>query len=378
MRPDDALLEKWMRDYYFATEVDIGSSGVQPYTFAEVRELAGISAAELDKVSFDDSATFGGPGVRQAVADRFADGATDRVMVTHGSSEAIFLVMNALLRPGDEVIALDPSYQQLYGVAAALGCTVRRWRLRFAEAFRPDLDALRELVSDRTRVIVVNFPHNPTGVTLTPAQQRELVAVAERVGAYLVWDAAFAELTYGSRPLPDPGAWYERTVTLGTLSKAYGLPGLRLGWCLAAPPVLEECARLRDYVSLHLSPLVELVAERVLTRGDVFVGRRHALAAANRAVLTDWITDHSGLISWVPPQGGVCGFVRLDAVADVTSLCRRLARADRVLLVPGSCFDHPGFARLGFGAATSELREGLARLSRRLRAAGDASPETES
>jgi capreomycidine synthase len=377
MWPDRAFLEEWMRDYYFATDLDIGSSGVQPFTFAQIRELAGISGEELDKVVFEDSWTLGGPGVRQAVADRYAGGRTERVMVTHGSSEAIFLTMNALLGAGDEVIVLDPAYQQLYGVAAALGCPVRRWRLRFADSFRPDLDALRALVSTRTRMIVVNFPHNPTGAGLTPAEQHELVGIAADAGAYLVWDAAFAEITYDRDPLPDPGGWYPRTVSLGTLSKTYGLPGLRVGWCVAAPEVLARCARLRDYVSLHLSPLVELVAERVVRHADAIVGRRRALAVTNRALLSDWVARHRDRVEWVPPAGGVCAFVRLPQVPDVEEFCRRLARERRTLLVPGSCFGHPGFARLGFGAATDELREGLARLTDQLYPPRGAEPEEE-
>ncbi|MER7672500.1 capreomycidine synthase [Kitasatospora sp. NPDC096128] len=366
MQVDEALLEEWMRRYYFATEFDLGSSGVHPYTFAEVRALTGLTHDEMDNVGFEDSWTFGGPDVRRAVADRFAGGAVDRVMVTHGSSEAIFLSMCALLRAGDEVVVLDPAYQQLHGVATALGCTLRRWHLRFDRGFRPDLDELRELVTRRTRMIVVNFPCNPTGSTLAPQEQRELVAIAARSGCYLVWDGAFTELTYDQDPLPDPGGWYDRTVSFGTLSKAYGLPGLRVGWCLAAPEVLDRCARVRDYVSLHLSPMVELVAERVVRHGDALVGRRRDLATANRAVLAGWIAERPRQVAWVPPAGGVSSFVHLPEVADVEDFCRWLAHEHRILLVPGTCFGHQGHARLGFGAPAEELRRGLDLLGRAL------------
>jgi capreomycidine synthase len=367
MRFEDALLEGWMRDYYFDTDLDIGSSGVRPYTFAQVRELTGLTTADLDAVTFEDSWTLGGPGIRQALAGRFANGDTDRVMVTHGSSEAIFLTMSALLRPGDEVIVLDPVYQQLAGVAAALGCDLRRWRLHFDDGFRPDLAALRALVTNRTAMIVVNFPHNPTGVSLTPDQQRELVATAAEAGAYLVWDAAFAEITYDRAPLPDPGGWYPRAVTFGTLSKVYGLPGMRVGWCLAAPEILERCTAIRDYVSLHLSPLVELVAERVVRHGDRFVGPRRDQATQNRAALADWVDAHGDQVRWVPPDGGVTAFVHLPRVADVEEFCRQLARKHRVLLVPGRCFGHPRFVRLGFGASPPELTAGLDRFADQLR-----------
>lgn len=121
-------------------------------------------------------------------------------------------------------------------------------------------------------MVVVNLPHNPTGATVTPDQQRELIDLCARAGAYLVWDMAFSDLTYDGPPLPDPGLFYERAVSMGTLSKAYGLPGLRLGWCLAPPEVLERFIRIRDYLTLHLSPLVEMIAERAIRGGDLLPG----------------------------------------------------------------------------------------------------------
>jgi capreomycidine synthase len=363
-----ALLEEWMRDYYFETDIDLGSSGVQTFSLARLRELIGLDLADLDRVVFDDSQTLGGTGVRAALAQRFAGGDVDRVMVTHGSSEAIFLTMSALLRPGDEVIAVDPAYQQLYGIAESVGCHIRRWPLRFEDGFEPDLDALRALVNPRTRMVVVNFPHNPTGTSLSPERQRELVEIVADVDAHLVWDAAFAEITYDRSPLPDPGGWYDRTISYGTLSKTYGLPGLRFGWCLASPETLESCVRLRDYVSLHLSPLVELIAERVIASGDRIIEERRRLATGNLALVDAWMSRHAEYVEWVPPRGGVCAFPRFPHVRDIEDFCRRLGRERRVLLVPGTCFGLQRHARLGFGASTGELETGLARLADMLEA----------
>jgi capreomycidine synthase len=366
MKVENIPLEEWMRDYYFNTDIDIGSSGVKSLSLAQIRAMTGLQLRELDEVVFNDSLTLGGPGIRDVIGRRMADGDTDRVMVTHGSSEAIFLTMNALLRPGDEVITVDPAYQQLFATGTSIGCTLKRWPLRFEDGFRPDLAELRRLVTSSTRLVVVNFPHNPTGVSITPQEQRELVEIVAEVGAYLVWDSAFGEITYGGEPLPDPGGWYSRTVTYGTLSKTYGLPGLRVGWCLASPDVLVRCAQLRDYVSLHLSPLVELIAEHVIANGDRFASEFRPLATKNLQVLASWVNDNAEHVEWVRPQGGVCTFVRLPGVADVEAFCRQLARERKVLLVPGTCFGRQGYARLGFGAATSELEIGLACLTETL------------
>jgi len=367
-----ALLEAWMRRFYFDVDIDIGSSGVTDFSLRELRALLDLGHDELDAVTFHDSRTLGGDRLRAAIAARWAGGETACVMATHGSTEANFLAMTALLRAGDEVLVLDPSYQQLFALAQAIGCRLRRWPLRFARQFAPDLEEAKTLITPRTRMIVVNFPHNPTGATLSRAEQDELIAGAARVGAYLVWDAAFAVLTYDAPPLPDPVASYERAISFGTLSKAYGLPGLRVGWCLAAPAVLERMIGVRDYVTLHLSPLVELIASRAIERADLLAGLRLAQARQNLAALSAWMAQHREDVDWVPPRGGVSAFPRLRRTPDVTRLCERLAVEERVLLVPGACFGHPCHARLGFGGPAEQLQQGLSRLSRLLTGSGAA------
>ncbi len=358
-----ALLEDWMRDYYFDVEIDIGSSGVEDYSLSELRHLLGISAEDIDGIVFHDSRTLGGPEIRRAVADRWGGGQVERAIVTHGATEANFLVMNALLQRDDEVVVLAPLYQQLHSIAETIGCRLERWPLRFENGFAPDLDDARRLIGPRTRMVVVNFPHNPTGATMTPDQQRELIDLCARFGTYLVWDMAFADLSYDEPPLPDPGLFYERAVSMGTLSKAYGLPGLRVGWCLAHPEVLQSFIRIRDYLTLHLSPLVEMIAERAIRGGDILLEPRRAQARKNRDLVERWVIDQQGRVDWVRPAGGVSAFPRLNGVSDVVDFCRHLSRTERVLLVPGTCFGCPQHVRLGFGGSTQSLEEGLQRLS---------------
>ena len=363
MKVAPAHLEHWMRAYYFNTEVDISCSGVENFSFGELRQLFNITPDDLDRIVLHDSRTLGDPGLRTAIGNRWANGDAERVMATNGSSEANYLVMHSLLEPGDEVVVLDPSYQQLYSIAKSIGCELKHWPLRVENSFRPDLSEARHLISPKTRMIVVNFPHNPTGASLTLAEQEELIELAASAGAYLVWDAAFAELTYDGPVLPDPGERYDRAITLGTLSKAYGLPGLRVGWCLASPEVLENLVLLRDYTTLHLSPLVEYVATRAIENADVLLKPRLAQARHNLELLSAWANRHREFVSVGRPQGGVCVFMRLYNVDDVENFCRQLADEYSVLLVPGTSFGVPDHVRLGFGCSTTELTEGLSRLS---------------
>jgi capreomycidine synthase len=369
MKLSTVLLEEWMRLYYFDVEADIGSSGVESFSMLELRELLGFSQDDLDRVVLRDSDSFGGSGARDALAERWLGGRADHVLMTHGSSEALYLIMMSLLSAGDEVVVLDPCYPQHASIAAALGCRIRHWPLRFTNGFRPDLAEAREIIGPKTRMIVVNFPHNPTGATLNPVEAEELLLLAEAAGAYLVWDAAFSELTYDAPPLPDPVLCYDRVLSIGTLSKAYGLPGLRVGWCFGSPNLLRRLVETRDHITLHLSPLVELVAEQAIRKGDRIVRLRLELARRNRRLLSGWVDQHRELVDWVPPAGGVCAFVHLPTVEDVDAFCHRLAREHGTLLIPGSCFGHPRHARLGFGCTTGVLERGLSRLSQLLMSA---------
>jgi aspartate/methionine/tyrosine aminotransferase len=169
-------------------------------------------------------------------------------------------------------------------------------------------------------------------------------------------------MIYDRPPLPDPTSFSEKVISMGTLSKCFGLPGLRVGWCIAAPEVLERCIRWRDYITLHLSPLVETIAAAAISRAEVLIAPRLEQARSNLEILSAWLAERADDFAWVPPRGGVCIFPRFLPEVDVDAFCHRLAQEKKVLLVPGSCFSHPRHVRLGFGGSAASLREGLGRV----------------
>lgn len=371
MRLAPSPLEDWLRDYYFDASIDISSSGVEPYTLGAVFGLLDVDPAELTGVSLRDSRTAGVDELRELVARRYSGGDPAKVIVTHGSTEAQLLVLVATLRAGDEVVVLEPAYHTLVSTAAAIGCRIVRWWLRPEERFRPDLDELGRLVTTRTAMIVVNFPHNPTGVTLSHAEQRELVRIADHHGCALFWDGVFEDLVYDEPPLPPVSTLYERGHDFGTLSKAFGLPGLRVGWAMCPKEVIRAAVTVRDYTTLALSPVVEFIAGHVLAAPDRLLGPRLRLAAGNRAIVTAWLDEHCARVSATRPQAGVVVFPLLTGCPDTVDLCHRLLRTRGVLLVPGDCFGLPGHVRLGFGGDTDRLRLGLAALAEALPAGRD-------
>jgi capreomycidine synthase len=358
-----AKLEDWYRDNYFTTEIDISGSGVRDYTLGEARRMAGISHDELDSLLMQDSRTLGAPTLRAAIAARYPGARAEQIMVTNGSSEAIFNVMKALLAPGDEVVVMDPHYHSYLSLACIIGCEMKTWRLRYEDGFAPSLDELEGLIGDRTRMVIVNFPHNPTGASLSRDEQRRLIDITAARGAYLMWDAAFADLIYGDEKLLDFHALYDRSITVNTFSKAYGLPGLRVGWVVASPAVLEDCIRIRDFTVLFMSPLIELIAEKVIARADAFIAPRFEQARRNLATVAAWLDAHRDRFEYVAPRGGVTVFARLTGVANTDAFCSGLIASRNVLLTPGSCFGRPEFVRIGFGGAPRDLQVGLERLS---------------
>ncbi|MEU5426323.1 capreomycidine synthase [Streptomyces olivoreticuli] len=361
------VLEEWYRRQLHRAEFDISSSGVQPYSFAELRRIAGIEQEDLDRVVMDDSTSQGPQELRQAIADRYAGGRADHVMVTHGSSEAIALTLATVLEPGDRVVLPDSVYHSLGHFVRERGCAIRTLPLGLLSQGAFPESVLDEVITPGTRAVVANFPHNPTGRTLSGAGYDSFVRRVAEVGALLVWDAATAEITHGTEVLPNPAHSYPRTIAYGTFSKVFGLPGLRFGWCVAAPELIEATFALRDRTTLFLSPLVERIALHAMRAAPRLIGPRAQQARRNLALVDAWVTRHPDTVAWQRPQGGVCGLLRLPGVEDTEAFCRELLDRHGTLLVPGTAFDLPDGVRLGFGGAERELSEGLARLSDFLR-----------
>jgi capreomycidine synthase len=370
MKIPSAPLEDWLRDYYFGAEIDISSSGVQPYSMGDVRAKTGLEQCDIDALVFNDGYSLGSADVRACIAERWGSGDPQMVMTASGSSEAISAVLMALLQQGDEVIVVRPGYHLLVKFVEALGCHVKVWTLDDGADWKPQIEQLDELVTGRTRAIIVNFPHNPTGTTIGESELQTLLDHADKAGAYVLWDAAFAELTYETSPLRDISLRYDKGISFGTFSKAFGLPGLRFGWCVGPPGILADCVRLRDYTTLHVSPLVELVAYQVLKNADSFIKPRLAQAVLNRKMVREWMGSVADYVSFVLPEGGVAGFPRLNKIADTDRFCEDLYRKRGVLVVPGSCFGYPRHIRLGFGGPRDELVRGLEILSEALVDAG--------
>lgn len=370
-------LERWYVKYEFNVKYNISASCGRETTTAELLAMAGPEATEKYlSLGLDYRQNPGDPLLRAEIARQYANLSPDQIQVTTGASEAIFLLMNVLLEPGDTVIAEAPIYQSLFSVAEAIGANVKKWWLYEENGWQPDLDELSRLIDSRTRMVVINSPHSPTGSVLSRAGQRALVELAEKHGFWLVSDEVYRGIVYHPDDnLPPAADLFERAVSIGDMTKPYGLGGLRVGWIAAhARRVLSACSALRDYTTMCNSAPSEFLATVALRHKEELLGRNLAIARENLAAFEAFVEKHRGILSWVKPRGGFTAFPRYNLLGsgrvagavrttgDTMSseeFGRRLVEAKNVLLLPGSTFGAEGHFRVGFGQSQEKFNKGL-------------------
>jgi aspartate/methionine/tyrosine aminotransferase len=329
-------LEQWQSEWEHTVEYNLADSSVR---CAAVREVLGPDAVDrlLDQVLFYPQVN-GTDALRARIAGLY-DGATaDQVLVTAGASEANQILCQTLLSPGDEIVVMEPGYRQVWGIARNLGCTVKSFPLLPDDGWRPDLDALEAAVGPRTRMIAIVNPNNPTGSILTAEEAARITAIAAKAGAWLHVD----EVYRGTERLADtetPSFWggYERTVVVGSLSKAYGLAGLRVGWLVGPKALVEDAWRRHEYVVIATAGPSMLLAELALepaTRTRL-MARQRELSRRGWEGLERWIDANSDLVSAVPPAATALGFVRVHLDLSSVAVADAIRRRSSVLVAPG-------------------------------------------
>jgi aspartate/methionine/tyrosine aminotransferase len=272
--------------------------------------------------------------------------------------------MTVLLEPGDHVIATHPGYQSLYGIAEMLGCEVTYWQPDEERGWRFDPAFVRAHLRPTTRLIVANFPHNPTGALLTAAEYDELLGLAAEAGVHFFSDEMYRWLEHEPAVLlPSAVETYEKAVTLCGLSKTFSLPGLRLGWLATRDRGLAaRLAAAKDYTTICGSAPSEVLGLIGLRRREQIVARNRALIAANLQLLSDFVAERPELLRLAPPRAGSICFARLLATEGARAFCRRLVDEAGALLVPSSAFAY-GDAHVRFGLGRAAFAEGLAALA---------------
>jgi aspartate/methionine/tyrosine aminotransferase len=358
------VMERMMSKWENVVPYDLGESGVHPVTIREFIDDPAV-IEQLLTTELNYAQTNGIIELREHIAALYPGATVDNVLVTVGCAEANYLSLQTLIAPGDEMVMMLPNYMQAWGIAHNLGMKVKAVHLREEKGWAPDLDELRDVVSENTKLIAVCNPNNPTGSILTQAEMDAIVAVAADAGAWLVADEVYS----GAERLSDtetPSFWgrYDKVMANNSLSKAYGLPGLRIGWMVGPEDAVEEAWARHDYTTIGTTMLANHLAAialspevrpRLIQRARDYIRRGYP-------ILDAWLESHEGLFEIIPPQAAAIAFARYHLDINSSALVQRLCEEQGVLIIPGDHFGMDHHLRISFGLKPDHLRAGLDRI----------------
>jgi aspartate/methionine/tyrosine aminotransferase len=364
MQIADFALERYFARWEFAVRHVLCASDVEGYPMADLLALADDEARGLwEGLVLRYTESTGHPLLRREISSLYESIEPDEVLVFSGAEEAIFCLVNVLVAPGDHAIVTWPGYQSLYEVARAAGGEVTLLELHEADGWTIDVEAVRRALRPETRLLIVNAPHNPTGMLPSHADWRALTSLAEEAGIHLLADEVyrFLELDEADR-LPAGADAFPRGVSVGVMSKSFAMAGLRIGWLASHDrDLLARCAAFKDYTTICAAAPSEILALIGLRAREQVLGRSRTIVSSNLALLDNFFQRPGSVFSWVRPRGGSIGFPRLVADIPADQFAADLVGQEGVLLLPASQLGHPGnHLRIGFGR--NDLPAALERL----------------
>ena len=357
-------LERYFAKYEFSAKYLLSSSDCESLTIQDLLVLEEGATEAFQKHWLGYTQSQGAPSLRKEITRIYQTIQPEQVLVHSGAEEAIFLFMQAALHPGDHVIVHWPCYQSLMEVARSIGCQISLWEAHIENRWALDLDEMIQVVRPETRAIVINTPHNPTGWQMAQEDFKMLNDFALERGLLLFSDEVYRESEYSPESrLPAACDLNHNAISLGVLSKTYGLPGLRIGWIATRnQEIYQRMATLKDYTTICNSAPSEFLAEVALRHRQSLAARNLEIILRNLSLLDDFFDLHLDRFEWVRPKAGPIAFPRL-LDGEIETFCEQLVTQAGVLLLPGNLFDHPGNCfRIGFGRVN--MPEALARLER--------------
>lgn len=352
-----------MDAYEHEVELNLAETCVDPFTIDEFLKLMGKEDLfeELKEIKLTYGFIDGSPELRKGIASLYDSMKPENVLVSGGAIGANFLVFYSLVEPGDTVISVAPTYQQLYSVPKSLGAKLKLLFLREKNQWLPDLNELCDLIDAKTRLIVINNPHNPTGSLIDNDTLKEICRIAEEANAFLLCDETYRGLYVRANDfVPSAVDLSSKAIVTGSFSKIFSLAGLRLGWIAASREIIQGCKAHRDYTTISNGMIDDALATLALRGKEVIFNRNNAIIRANHRILSNWV-DSEPLIQWVPPRAGSVAFLKHNLEMTSRELCLGLVKNRGTLLVPGSCFEMEKYLRIGYGCKTEILKQGLSR-----------------
>lgn len=360
-------MERMQSTWENLVDYDMSESGVRPLTLRELVEM-GFDLDEFLDQPLGYSQSNGTIELRERLAALYPGSGVDQIEVTNGTSEANYLIALSQLRQGDEVAMEVPNYMQVPGVARSLGAVVRTFRLRQDSGWEPDWDEFERAVTPRTKLLYLSNPNNPTGSILSRDAMSKIVAQCESTGTLIVADEVYLGAEIECDRTPSFWGLSDRVIVTSGLSKAYGIPGIRVGWIVGPRDTIASCWAQHDYLTIgpnKLSDRLARIAVEPANRERCYA-RTRAILQRNLPVAREWIAQFRGRVSWREPQAGAIALVKYDAGVPSVALADRIRVNQSTLIVPGSHVGLEGYLRIWLGGRDEFLREGLRRVAAEL------------
>lgn len=360
-------VEEWMNAYEEGARYNIAETCVNSVSLDELFSLTGTDKERFLKDLCSRRLTyghiFGAPQFKEGICRLYKTVSPEDVVTTHGAAGANHHVFYSLVEPGDRVISIMPTYQQLYSIPEAYGADLQLLTLREENGFLPDLEELRALVNEKTRLICINNPNNPTGALMSEELLRSIAEIARSVGAYVMCDEVYRHLTQKDEWCPSIADLYEKGVSVSSMSKVFSLAGIRLGWIATHD---KEAVRAllthRDYNHISCGMIDEAIAGIALTHADALLERSRSIVRENLAILDEWV-ENTPLVHYVKPQAGTTALVYYDLPVPSYEFCLDLYEKTGAFVTPGDCFEQPRSMRIGYACAKQDLIDGLAAIT---------------
>lgn len=363
MKIDTFKVERWMNDYEDDAVYNLGETCIDSLTVGELLELAGEDPDSYLTGLKDTRLTYGhifrSPELVNGVAGLYRDLKGENVIPTHGAIGANEMVISAMIESTDNMVCVLPTYQQHYSIPKAIGAEVRILKLRPENDYLPDLDELRSLVDENTKMITINNPNNPTGSWIPTPTLKAISDIAARVGAYVLSDEVYRGISEDGSYMDSIVDIYDRGISVGSMSKIFSLAGLRLGWIASKDKdVLHLCLERRDYDTISCGMIDDKLASLALAHKDKIFERNRAILEKNRRILDEWV-NRTPQVHYLRPVAGTTALVYYDLDMPSYELCKRLIREKGLLFTPGAAFEMEGAVRIGYAFDSKLLKEGL-------------------
>lgn len=361
-------VEEWLNVHETNAIYDIAGVSIAALTLEELFALSDTNPEDFYKKLQGTKLNYGwiegSPEFKEAVSQLYEQISPEQILQTNGATGANLLVLYSLIEPGDHVISLYPTYQQLYDIPKSLGAEVDLWQIEEENGWLPDLEKLRQLIRPNTKMICINNANNPTGAVMDRAYLEELAAIAGEVGAYILSDEVYR--SFSGLDVPSIIDVYDKGIAVNSLSKTYSLPGIRVGWVAANHQVTDILRDYRDYTMICAGVFDDMVAQLALASRKEILKRNRRILEENLAILDQWI-EKEPLVSYIRPAVVSTSFVKIAVDMPMEDFCLQLLQEYGVLLVPGNRFDRDGYVRLGYACEQETLIKGLEKLSQFLR-----------